>query len=98
MKRFVKRDDLVTRNIDGETIIVPIEGHVGDLDCIYTLNEVGSVIWQLLDGSSTIDEIAAEICNQFEVTLEEARQDLAELVDSLQEAGLIRIDDEAAGE
>ncbi len=97
MNRFIKRSDLVTRNIGGETIIVPVEGHVGDLDCIYTLNGVGSTIWQLIDGENTIDQIAAEICDQYEVTIEEAHQDVADLIDSLQEAGLIRNDGEAAG-
>jgi hypothetical protein len=97
MNRFIKRSDLVTRNIGGETIIVPIEGHVGDLDCIYTLNEVGSTIWHLIDGENTTDKIAAEICDQYEVTIEEAHQDVADLIDSLLEAGLIRDDGEATG-
>jgi len=44
MNPFAKKNNLVTRNIGGETIIVPVEGHVGDLDSIYTLNEVGSTI------------------------------------------------------
>jgi len=90
MKRFTKRSDLVTRNISGETIIVPVEGRVGDLDSIYTLNEVGSTIWALLDGQTSIDKIAAVICDRYEVTPEQARQDVVELIDSLQAAGLIQ--------
>ena len=42
------RNGLVTRSIAGETIIVPICGRLGDLDSIFTLNEVGSHIWRLL--------------------------------------------------
>ena len=94
MKLFTKRSDLVTRNISGETIIVPVEGHVGDLDSIYTLNEVGSTIWALIDGRTSLDQIAAAISDQFEVTPEEARRDVVELIDSLQAAGLIKMSDE----
>lgn len=89
MKLFTKRSDLVTRNISGETIIVPVEGHVGDLDAIYTLNEVGSTIWALLDGQNSLDKIATAICDQYRVSPEEAHQDVVELIDSLQAAGLI---------
>ena len=93
MKRFCKKDDLVTRNIGGEMIIVPVEGHVGDLDSIYTLNEVGAVIWDLLDGRTSLDQIAAAVCDQYAVTPEEARRDVNELVDSLAAAGLIHVSD-----
>ena len=94
MNLYTKRSDLVTRNISGETIIVPVEGHVGDMDSIFTLNEVGSTIWELLDGSTSLDNIVSAICDQYEVTPEESRRDVVELIDSLQAAGLIRQDDE----
>ena len=41
-KGFIKESEIVTRNIAGETIIVPVKGRVGDMDSIYTLNEVGT--------------------------------------------------------
>jgi len=91
MKQYSKKKDLVTRNISGETIIVPVEGHVGDLDSIYTLNEVGSVIWELLDGRTSIEQIVAAVCSRYEVAPEEARRDVTELIDSLEKAGLIHV-------
>jgi hypothetical protein len=97
MAGYIKRSDLVTRNIGGETIIVPVEGHVGDLDCIYTLNEVASVVWQIIDDQHSLDQIAAELCDRYEVTLEQARRDVVDLIDSLREAGLVRHSGEAAG-
>lgn len=87
---FTKGDELTTRRIAGETLIVPVRGHVGDLDAIYTLNEVGSRIWQLIDGSRTVKEIIAEISAEYDVALAEAEQDVRELLGSMKEAGLIR--------
>ena len=40
--------------IAGETIVVPIRGQVGDLESIYNLNEVGSVIWEMTDGQTPV--------------------------------------------
>jgi len=56
-KCFVKESNFVTRCIADETIIVPIRDTVGDLDSIYTLNEVGTTIWQLIDGQTSGGEI-----------------------------------------
>ena len=46
--RFRKKGEYVARVIAGETIVVPIRGQVGDLEAIYNLNEVGSMIWEMM--------------------------------------------------
>jgi hypothetical protein len=89
-KCYTKDRDLVTRNVAGETIIVPIKNKVGDLDSIYTLNEVGTLIWELIDGKNNISEIAEAVCNNYEVTPEEAIKDTFDFLRSAEEAGLIR--------
>ncbi len=88
-KRFTKKSDLVTRAITGETIIVPVHGHVGDLDSIYTLNEVGSSVWGLLDGETSVSQIIDTISGEYEVTRAETEADIIELIGSMEEAGLI---------
>ena len=87
---FAKEKDLVTRNVAGETIIVPIKNKVGDLDSIYTLNEVGTVIWELIDGKKSISQIAEEIYLTYDVTPEEAKKDTVDFINTLKEAGLLR--------
>jgi hypothetical protein len=88
-KCFTKKSDLVTRSITGETIIVPVHGHVGDLDSIYTLNEVGSAVWGLFDGETSISQIIDIISDDYEVTRAETERDIVELIGSMEEAGLI---------
>lgn len=80
----------MTRAIAGETIVVPIETGVGDLDSIYTLNEVGATIWGLIDGTTTVDGIVAAVVSTFEVGAEEARSDVLEFLGSLEQVGMIR--------
>jgi len=82
--------EFVTRQIADETIIVPVAGGVGDLNAIYTLNEVGSRIWQLIDGPTTVERIVEEICRQFDVSPAQAERDVVEFLDALEGAGLIR--------
>jgi hypothetical protein len=87
---FTKDKDFVTRTISGETIIVPIRGGVGELDSIYTLNEVGTRIWQLLDGQTPTDQIIETVALEYDVAPEEAATDVNEFLASLEAQGLIR--------
>jgi hypothetical protein len=86
---FTKKDDCVTRQIAGETIIVPVGGHVGDLDSVYTLNELGTMIWRLMDGQTSVGQIIEAVCQEYEVAPEEVRKDIADFLHSLAEGGLI---------
>ncbi len=86
---FSKEKDLVTRCVAGETIIVPVRNNVGNLDSIYTLNGVGSTIWELIDGENSITQIVEAIHNAYEVTPEEAEKDTLDFIKTLEEAGLI---------
>jgi hypothetical protein len=87
---FTKEKDLVTRDVAGEEIIVPIKGHVGDLEGVFTLNEVGAMIWRLIDGRTTALELAEAVRNEYDVEAAEAEKDVVDFLRSLEDAGLIR--------
>jgi hypothetical protein len=80
--------NLVTRKIAGETVIVPVKSGVGDLNCIYTLNQTGTAVWDMREAGASIQEIAARLCEQYEVGKEQASNDVAEFFESLRSAGL----------
>jgi len=87
---FTKEKELVTRDVAGEEIIVPIKGHVGDLEGVFTLNEVGSMIWRLIDGQTTVGELMEAVRNEYDVEAGEAEKDVADFLRSLEDAGLIK--------
>jgi Coenzyme PQQ synthesis protein D (PqqD) len=87
--RFVRNQDVVCRKIDGELVIVPIRSGVGDLNSLYTLNPVGSVLWEFMNESHTLNEMVGRVCEEFEVTANQAKQDIAEFLGSLIEEKLV---------
>jgi hypothetical protein len=96
-KNYVQVDNLVTRKIAGETIIVPIGKNSGELNAIYTLNPTGTKIWEMLGAAVANPLIAQSICEEYDVTLEEARKDLEEFQASLHNAGLLRFPSQSRG-
>lgn len=82
---FRKNENFVYRQIDDETILVPIKDNVGDMGSIYNFNEVGAYVWEHLDGKKTLLDIKSMIAGEFEVSLEDAERDLLEFVNQLEE-------------
>lgn len=88
--RHEKSDDIVARKIAGEVILVPIRQKIGDLQNIYTLNEVAAKIWELLDGRKTLLQIRDIIISEFEINPEQTQKDLEEFLQKLKSVGAVK--------
>ena len=82
---------MVSREIAGEAILVPIRQNVGDLESIYTLNETAARAWELMDGQNTLGDIRDVIVAEFEVEEEQAEEDLIELMSDLESIDAIEV-------
>ncbi len=88
-KGFRKNSDIVSRKIDDEFILVPICKAVGDVNCIYTLNETGASIWQLIDGKRKLKEMEDEIFKEYEVDSQVLEKDIEEIMKEFEEINCI---------
>ena len=86
---YQKNQNFVFRQIDDETILVPIKDSVGDLGAIYNLNQVAAFVWQHLDGKKTLEDIKHMVTDEFEVSDPDAEQDLTEFVGQLEKIDAI---------
>lgn len=82
---YQRSDRIVARRIAGEFILVPLVGKGANLDSIYSLNRVGTFIWDRLDGRTTGHALVAALCSQFDVTTPEAEEDFRDFVGTLLE-------------
>jgi hypothetical protein len=83
-------DDVVAREIEGEIIIVPLVAGIGDLeDELFTLNETGKAIWELLDGRRSLQEVARELSEKYAAEPEKIQTDVLGLVGELLHRGMI---------
>jgi len=86
---YKKNANVVARPVGDEVVVVPIRHNVGDLDSVYTFNEVAARVWSLLDGSRTTSGVVDAICSEFDVSRDVAERDLEELLTELESVKLI---------
>jgi hypothetical protein len=79
--------DFCVRKIDDETMFLTESG-----DEIITLNEVGSFIWEQIDGQHSLADVLDILCDEFEVSRDEAAADLEAFVVQLQDHGLVALE------
>ena len=77
--------DVQGTTMEGETVLLDLS-----TGRYYTLNRLGSVIWEHCIGQTTISDIHAILCERFEVASERALDDLVALVKQLIQEGLLQ--------
>lgn len=87
LSRIILRpsDHVQGANMEGETVLLDLS-----TGRYYTLNHLGSIIWEYCTGHNTVSDIHANLCSRFEVTPERALDDLIALINQLVQEGLIQ--------
>lgn len=65
-----------------------------DLRCsrYYSLNAVGSFIWQRIQNPLSFQNLSSAVLEEFEVEPDKCRADIESLIVKLHEAGLVNVD------
>ena len=82
---FNKKSQFATRYVGKELVLVPVKNSVAEMNELFTLNEVGSFIWENIDGINTEESIAASVADEFEVDMQTAKTDVADFLYRLTE-------------
>lgn len=79
LKGVLKRnEDFICRLVDGEAVLMSPLG-----DGLHIFNEVGTRIWELVDGNNTIEDIVNQIYQEYEVEKNVAYEDTLMFLDEL---------------
>jgi hypothetical protein len=85
--------EIAARELDGEMVIMSVRDST-----LFSLNELGTIIWQAADGETTLQEIVERrICPEFEVEPEEALRDAESFVQELAAHGILILSDRPLG-
>ena len=79
--------NVFAQEIDEETIILDSETQE-----YFSINDIGKVIWSLIEEKKNLEAIKAEMLDMYEVPQEQLEKDLLNFIQALEQKGLIKID------
>jgi hypothetical protein len=95
---FVRSQAVVSRQVAGETLVVPVRGKVGDLASIYSFNQTGSLIWQSLESPKGFAELVSTVEQEYTVEHDQARRDVNQFLHDMLSADLVQVRESVCGE
>ncbi len=84
--KIVIAKDVVSCDLQGETAILDMKNGV-----YYGLDEVGTSIWNLIQKPIKVENILKELLRTYDVGREECQRDLYDLLNEMDENGLLEI-------
>jgi hypothetical protein len=92
MEKFaIQAEDVIWRKIGDEIVVIKDDGL-----SLHVLNKTAAHIWEMCDGKRSPDAIASSLCERFDVTFEEAIEDIRDIVVKFGEIGLLKQTGEVA--
>ena len=86
--RVRRRSGVVFQELEGEAVLVHL-----DRGTCFTLDPIGTRIWQLIGDECDLDRIATVLTAEFDVARDVAERDLRGLIEELLARELVAIDD-----
>lgn len=83
----VRSEDYCVRDLGTETIFLSPDGTQ-----VHAVNELGTYIWSLLDGRSSLAQVRDRICADYDVAPWQCEEDLLAFVAELAEKRLVSLD------
>lgn len=84
--RLRRAGGIAWRIIEDEAVLVDVRG-----DEVLHLNPTASFMWSMLDGQTSLEEIAARMTEEFKVEKEVALRDVVEFASRLLEKGVAEV-------
>ena len=75
--------EYVVRQVADNIVVIPIGQTALQMNGMILLNDVSKVIWEALAQETDIDKLVTAVTDAFEVSKEEAREDILEFVEKL---------------
>ena len=74
---------VVTRKTGSEYVLVPIANNIADMNSVFTLNETGAFIWELIDGKRDVKEIITELTKEYDIDITTAAADVMTFIEKM---------------
>lgn len=89
-QRIVRRTtNVVTRQLAGEIVLVPITQTSADFQQVHLLNNTAAAVWEALEEPRTLDELVSLLAERYDTSEQTIADDVEELLTGLHTRGLV---------
>ena len=86
---YQRNPNFIYRKIVDESVLVPIHKDVADMDAIYSLNSIGSFIWEHFDAPGTQNDLITAILHEYDADPDVLKADLKRFLDEMLALGAL---------
>ncbi len=83
--------NIITRKTGSEYVLVPVANNIVDMNSVYTLNESGAYIWELVDGKRNLEEIIDKLTEEYDIDRNSAEKDVFSFINNMSNYLIINI-------
>jgi len=85
-----RSSSVVTRKTGREYVLVPVTNNIADMNSVYTLNETGAFLWELIDGENNIEDMIEALIKEYDIDEESATADVFEFINEMNKYLIIK--------
>ena len=78
--------DVLHQELGGETVLLNLAN-----ESYFGLDEVGTRVWQVLGETQSANDVVTRLVDEYDVTVDQLRQDVERLITELADAGLVSV-------
>ncbi len=83
------KDGFILKKVVDDFVVVPVNNNFMEYSSVINLNETGCFLWQCLEKDITLDELCLALANEYEISVDEVKDDVIHFVDNLKKQELI---------
>lgn len=87
---YVKSANFVEKRVGDELILVPLSQQVAQMSEVFTLNDVGAFIWDLIVNPHTLEQLVNQVVDHFEVSIQIAQHDIIAFLNQAKAKNIVK--------
>ncbi len=87
-----RSSSVVTRKTGKEYVLIPVTNNIADMTSVYTLNETGAFLWELIDGKNNVGDMIEALIKEYDIDEETATKDVFKFINEMRKYLIIKED------
>ncbi len=87
-----RSSSVVTRKTGKECVLIPVTNNIADMTSVYTLNETGAFLWELIDGENSVENMIEALIREYNIDEETATEDVFGFITNMRKYLIIKTD------